>query len=177
MSNFDRAVKALNDVDEAIDHLADNEAYVAALEAAGLLAPDLPAPGLPGLWEVGELVINAVDKDGDVLIEWDEESDYSYYGTQTRNLWLNREQVLAILAAAPELAQELSEETWEYAVQVKIGAKWLFLGRGAGGHSFAKNAFWFDKKEKAQGYPLTHGETAPTRIVRRRVSPPEVINE
>ena len=44
MSNFDRAVKALNDVDEAIDHLADNEAYVAALEAAGLLAPDLPEP-------------------------------------------------------------------------------------------------------------------------------------
>ena len=40
MSNFARAVKALNDVDEAIDHLADNEAYVTALEAAGLLAPD-----------------------------------------------------------------------------------------------------------------------------------------
>ena len=40
MSNFDRAVKALNDVDEAIDHLADNDAYVTALEAAGLLAPD-----------------------------------------------------------------------------------------------------------------------------------------
>ena len=44
MSNFDRAVKALNDVDEAIDHLADNEAYVTALEAAGLLAPDVPIP-------------------------------------------------------------------------------------------------------------------------------------
>ena len=41
MSNFDRAVKALNDVDEAIDHLADNEAYVAALEAAGLLMSDV----------------------------------------------------------------------------------------------------------------------------------------
>ena len=40
MSNFARAVKALNDVDEAIDHLADNEAYVTALEAAGLLVPD-----------------------------------------------------------------------------------------------------------------------------------------
>ena len=39
MSNFDRAVKALNDVDDYIDHLADNEAYVTALEAAGLLAP------------------------------------------------------------------------------------------------------------------------------------------
>ena len=41
MSNFYRAVKALNDVDEAIDHLADNEAYVTALEAAGLLMPDM----------------------------------------------------------------------------------------------------------------------------------------
>ena len=40
MSNFDRAIKALNDVDEAIDHLADNESYVTALEAAGLLVPD-----------------------------------------------------------------------------------------------------------------------------------------
>ena len=40
MSNFDRAVKALNDVDEAIDHLADNTAYVTALEAAGLLVSD-----------------------------------------------------------------------------------------------------------------------------------------
>ena len=40
MSNFDRAVKALNDIDEAIDHLADNESYVTALEAAGLLIPD-----------------------------------------------------------------------------------------------------------------------------------------
>ena len=44
MGNFQRAVKALNDVDEAIDHLADNEAYVTALEAAGLLAPDLLCP-------------------------------------------------------------------------------------------------------------------------------------
>ena len=41
MSNFDRAVEALDAVDEAIDHLADNEAYVTALEAAGLLAPDM----------------------------------------------------------------------------------------------------------------------------------------
>ena len=40
MSNFDRAVKALDEVDEHIDHLADNDSYVVALEAAGLLAPD-----------------------------------------------------------------------------------------------------------------------------------------
>ena len=47
MSNFDRAVKALNDVDEAIDHLADNEAYVTALEAAGLLILDVQAIRTP----------------------------------------------------------------------------------------------------------------------------------
>ena len=41
MSNFDRAVKALNDVDIYIDHLADNTADVTALEAAGLLMPDV----------------------------------------------------------------------------------------------------------------------------------------
>ena len=42
MSNFNRAIKALDEVDEYIDHLADNDSYVAALEAAGLLMPDLP---------------------------------------------------------------------------------------------------------------------------------------
>ena len=52
MSNFDRAVKALNDVDEAIDHLADNEAYVTALEAAGLLAPDTRIIRMPEELEV-----------------------------------------------------------------------------------------------------------------------------
>ena len=41
MSNFDRAVKVLNDVGEYIDYLEGNIAYVTALEAAGLLAPDV----------------------------------------------------------------------------------------------------------------------------------------
>ena len=44
MSNFDRAVKVLNDVGEYIDYLEGNIAYVTALEAAGLLMPDLPKP-------------------------------------------------------------------------------------------------------------------------------------
>ena len=74
--------------------------------------------------------------------------------------------------------QALAEETYEYAVQVKIGAKWLFLGRGTGGHNFARNAFWFVKKENAQDYMVIGKDmSAPARIVRRRVSPPEVINE
>lgn len=41
MSNFARAIKALNDVDETLDHLADNESYVSTLKTAGLLMPDL----------------------------------------------------------------------------------------------------------------------------------------
>ena len=41
MNNFDRAIRALDEVDEYIDHLADNDSYVTALEAAGLLAPDV----------------------------------------------------------------------------------------------------------------------------------------
>ena len=57
MSNFARAVKALNDVDEAIDHLADNEAYVTALQAAGLLMPDLPEPEVRHLEEVNTDVL------------------------------------------------------------------------------------------------------------------------
>ena len=78
----------------------------------------------------------------------------------------------------PELAQTVVEEAWEYAVQVKIGAKWLFLGRGTGGHNFARNAFWFVKKENAQDYMAIRKDmSAPTRIVRQRRSPVEVINE
>ena len=44
MSNFDRVVKTLNYVDEVIDRVAGNEVYATALEAAGLLMPDLPEP-------------------------------------------------------------------------------------------------------------------------------------
>ena len=72
--------------------------------------------------------------------------------------------------------EAIATERYEYAVQVKIGAKWLFLGRGVGGHNFAKNAHWFEKKEKAQGYAAISTQS-PSRIVRRRVSPVEVCHE
>ena len=41
MSNFDRAVKALEEADEFHGAMVDNEAYVRALQAAGLLVPDV----------------------------------------------------------------------------------------------------------------------------------------
>ena len=59
MSNFDRAVKTLNDVGEYIDYLEGNIAYVAALEAAGLLAPDAQVIRTPE--ELGELALEDTD--------------------------------------------------------------------------------------------------------------------
>lgn len=41
MSNFDRAVKALNGADEVFGSRAGMRWYVTALEAAGLLVPDV----------------------------------------------------------------------------------------------------------------------------------------
>ena len=82
-----------------------------------------------------------------------------------------------LIAAAPELAQALAEETWEYIVQVKRADQWQFyIGEShlptdkpglANGFSKFEHALEFSKMETEY----------PTRIVRRRVSPPEVINE
>ena len=81
-----------------------------------------------------------------------------------------------VFAAAPELAQALAEETYEYIVQVKCANAWQFyVGEShivsdkpgaAYGFSQRSNALEFSKMETKR----------PTRIVRRRVSPPEVIN-
>ena len=59
MSNFDRAVKTLNDVGEYIDYLEGNIAYVTALEAEGLLAPDVQVIRTPE--ELGELALEDTD--------------------------------------------------------------------------------------------------------------------
>ena len=118
MSNFDRAVKALNDVDEYIDHLADNTAYVTALEAAGLLAPD-----------------------------------------------------------PPELAQALAEETYFYGVQVWMGERWIMMSTRKYGTSLTHKGLWFERKHEAQECAATWSHDTPTRIVRQRRSPVEVINE
>src|SRR5699024_10100698 len=96
MSNFDRAVKALNDVDEAIDHLADNEAYVAALQAAGLLAPDLPRPTRDRLWQTSasELGIGTVHYAEDQVVVHTSGGRLHTHYKQARNL------AMALLAAA-----------------------------------------------------------------------------
>ena len=73
-----------------------------------------------------------------------------------------------LIAAAPELAQALAEETWEYSVEYKYltnrGAEWR-LDPSAG---------WHKTYRAAERVART---SVQFRIVRRRVSPPEVINE
>ena len=75
---------------------------------------------------------------------------------------------LTLMAAAPELAQALAEETWEYGVEYKYltnrGAEWR-LDPSAGWHKAYRDA------ERAARTSVQF------RIVRRRVSQPEVINE
>ena len=73
-----------------------------------------------------------------------------------------------LIAAAPELAQALAEETYEYGVEYKYltnrGAEWR-LDPDVGWHKTYRDA------ERAARASVR------CRIVRRRVSPVEVINE
>jgi|GEM_PF-5228285 len=72
-----------------------------------------------------------------------------------------------LAAAAPDFAQALAEETWEYCVEYKYltnrGSEWR-LDPSAG---------WRKTYRSAERAARTHVQF---RIVRRRVSPPEVIN-
>ena len=69
-------------------------------------------------------------------------------------------------------AKALAEETYEYAVQAKTGSKWEYMQDG-----FFRDA-WFSELRKAKaGARELRSIGKETRIVRRRVSPPEVVNE
>ena len=106
MSNFDRAVKALNDVDEAIDHLADNDAYVTALEAAGLLMPDLPRPTRDRLWQTSalELGVRTVHYAADQVVVHTSGGRLHTHYKQAREL------AMALLAAANYAEKEQGNE-------------------------------------------------------------------
>lgn len=80
-----------------------------------------------------------------------------------------------LIAAAPELAQALAEETYEYIVQVKRANEWQFyIGES---HMVSDNpgaAYGFSQRSNALEFSKMETKR-PTRIVRRRVSPVEVI--
>ena len=79
---------------------------------------------------------------------------------------------LALMAAVPEMAQALAEETYEYAVQAKTGSRWEYMQ-----DCFFRDAWFSELREAKGGARELRSIGRETRIVRRRVSPPEVINE
>ena len=80
-----------------------------------------------------------------------------------------------LIAAAPELAQALAEETYEYAVQVHREGRWQFyIGESRLPTDRPGLANGFSQKNHAQEFAKLEVEY-PTRIVRRRASAPEVI--
>ena len=71
----------------------------------------------------------------------------------------------------PEIAQALAEEAWEYTQEIYFDGKWQPIYED----------LWFETPEECDGLWLDiepwKWNNEPLRIVRRRVSPPEVINE
>lgn len=81
-----------------------------------------------------------------------------------------------LIAVAPELAQALAEETWEYIVQVKSGDEWQFyIGESRFRTDEPGLAIGFSQRKDAQEF--ADADPYPARVLRRRVSPPEVVNE
>ena len=82
---------------------------------------------------------------------------------------------LALMAAVPEMAQALAEEEYEYIVQVKRANAWQFyIGES---HMVSDNpgaAYGFSRRSSALEFSKMETKR-PTHIVRRRVSPVEVI--
>ena len=73
----------------------------------------------------------------------------------------------------PELAQALAEETYEYSFQVQNTIDMWEHPSCAG----EPDRWWDTKSEAEEAALAAHEYGYPIRIVRRRVSPPEIINE
>ena len=78
-----------------------------------------------------------------------------------------------LIAAAPELAQALAEETCEYSAQAKRGENWETCTNS----ETHLEEWWADKDDAEWAAGRLQEQGRKTRLVRRRVSPPEVINE
>lgn len=80
-----------------------------------------------------------------------------------------------LIAAAPELAQALAEETYFYGVQVWVGGRWIMMLTRDHGTSLMHRGKWFERKDEAQACAAKWNHDTPTRIVRQRRSPMEEI--
>ena len=84
---------------------------------------------------------------------------------------------LVLMAAVPEMAQALAEETYFYGVQVWMGGRWIMMLTRDHGTSITHRGKWFERKDEAEECAAKWNHDTPTRIVRQRRSPVEVISE
>ena len=73
--------------------------------------------------------------------------------------------------------QAVAEETYFYGVQVWMGGRWIMMLTSDHGTSLMHRGKWFERKDEAQACAAKWSHDTPTRIVRQRRSPVEVINE
>ena len=112
-----------------------------------------------------DCLVQIVEKDDEYSIWYEEEHGGYEHG---------KLHFAHVFAAAPELAQALAEESWEYSIQLKDHTGEWETATNSETHL---EEWWEDLKyaEWAMAEEQEHGYSC--RIVRRRVSPPEVINE
>lgn len=80
-----------------------------------------------------------------------------------------------LMAASKTHAQALAEESYEYAVQVWMGGRWIMMLTRDHGTSITHRGKWFEHKHEAEECAAKWNHDTPTRIVRQRRSPMEVI--
>ena len=73
--------------------------------------------------------------------------------------------------------QALAEGAYFYGVQVWMGGRWIMMLTRDHGTSIAHRGKWFEHKHEAEECAAKWNHDTPTRIVRQRRSPVEVINE
>ena len=71
----------------------------------------------------------------------------------------------------------LAEEAYFYGVQVWIGGRWIMMLTRDHGTGLMHRGKWFEHKHEAEECAAKWNHDTPTRIVRQRRSPMEVINE
>lgn len=115
-----------------------------------------------------ECLVQIIEKDDEYSIWYEEEHGGYEHG---------KLHFAHVFAAAPELAQALSKEYWMFAVQVYIGKRWIFLGRGHSFNSLEEHACWFTSVDKARAFLAagykSNASKYPMKLVRQRRAPVE----
>lgn len=131
-------------------------------------AKDLIEEATPGPWEWSGYDLESTRN---TVIEFECVTGFRISGA-TRHVEITPEDE-TLIAAAPELAQTLAEETYEYGVTyigVNHGGQYIEWVESTGDAEWDKDSLQLLVKR------WKRREQSP-KVVRRRVSPPEVINE